>query len=140
MNKNELYHHGILGMKWGVRRYQNKDGSLTPAGKKRYNRDDWSDDAKAASDLKKKTVNQMSNAELRKLTERQQLERNYSSLNPSHIKKGLAIAGTVATALGTIVTLQQNGSKIIKMGQKAGSGIVSKIGRKLPIERAPLKG
>lgn len=33
-----LEHHGILGMKWGVRRYQNKDGSLTPAGKKRYSR------------------------------------------------------------------------------------------------------
>lgn len=33
---NELYHHGILGQKWGVRRYQNADGSLTPAGKKRY--------------------------------------------------------------------------------------------------------
>lgn len=33
---NELYHHGVLGMHWGVRRYQNKDGSLTPAGKKRY--------------------------------------------------------------------------------------------------------
>lgn len=32
----EIYHHGITGMKWGVRRYQNKDGSLTPAGKKRY--------------------------------------------------------------------------------------------------------
>lgn len=32
----ELYHHGVKGMKWGVRRYQNKDGSLTPAGKKRY--------------------------------------------------------------------------------------------------------
>lgn len=30
-----LYHHGVKGMKWGVRRYQNKDGSLTPAGKKR---------------------------------------------------------------------------------------------------------
>lgn len=32
---NELYHHGIKGQKWGVRRYQNKDGSLTAAGKKR---------------------------------------------------------------------------------------------------------
>lgn len=30
-----LYHHGIKGMKWGVRRYQNKDGALTPAGKRR---------------------------------------------------------------------------------------------------------
>ena len=31
-----LEHHGILGMKWGVRRYQNKDGSLTPEGRARY--------------------------------------------------------------------------------------------------------
>lgn len=34
----ELYHHGILGMHWGVRRYQNEDGSLTPAGKARFNK------------------------------------------------------------------------------------------------------
>lgn len=34
---NELYHYGIKGMRWGVRRYQYADGSLTPAGQKRYN-------------------------------------------------------------------------------------------------------
>lgn len=33
---NEIYHFGVKGMKWGIRRYQNTDGSLTAAGKKRY--------------------------------------------------------------------------------------------------------
>lgn len=37
MRQNELYHHGVKGMKWGVRRYQNYDGSYTRAGVKRFN-------------------------------------------------------------------------------------------------------
>lgn len=36
MSRDYLVHHGILGQKWGVRRYQNPDGSLTEAGKRRY--------------------------------------------------------------------------------------------------------
>ena len=49
---NELQHFGIKGMKWGVRRYQNKDGSLTPAGKKRY---DESDEEREKKEKSKKT-------------------------------------------------------------------------------------
>lgn len=36
MSLTEMYHHGIKGMKWNKRRYQNKDGSLTEEGKRRY--------------------------------------------------------------------------------------------------------
>ena len=64
LTSDEIYHHGIIGQKWGVRRFQNPDGSLTDAGKKRYNRNYSKDQAKKAlnyyKDQKKKydrTVN-----------------------------------------------------------------------------------
>ena len=53
---NELYHHGIRGMKWGVRRYQNKDGSLTPAGKKRMYREMFDSESKDLKERRKYTA------------------------------------------------------------------------------------
>lgn len=46
MKVTELRHHGIKGMKWGIRRYQNEDGTLTAEGAKRYNRDQRENAAK----------------------------------------------------------------------------------------------
>lgn len=46
MESPELMHYGVKGMRWGVRRYQNADGSLTNAGKKRYDRDIRENNAK----------------------------------------------------------------------------------------------
>ena len=51
--KYELYHYGVKGMRWGVRRWQNKDGSLTSAGKAR--RKNWTGEETYGRDLKRYT-------------------------------------------------------------------------------------
>lgn len=129
----ELYHYGVKGQKWGIRRYQNKDGSLTNAGQKRYNRDeakkrDWSDDAKSASALRGKSVNQMSNAELKKLNERTRLEQEYSRLNPNMAQKGWKYVAAAAGVMGTALAVYNNSNQIINIGKKAGNAIIDIAG------------
>lgn len=91
-----IVHYGILGMKWGIRRYQNKDGSLTPAGKKRLEKLDKerealignqsSRDSSSSSSTKK--VSEMSDEELRDAVMRLQLEQRYKELKPKHVSAG----------------------------------------------------
>lgn len=123
MTESELYHYGIKGMKWGVRKSRSRIGSPR---KKRSKTDGWSDDAKEAYRIKKKKVNQMSNAELRKVNERRNLERNYKQLNPNVVKRGVAVVATTAAALGTMAALYNNGSNLVKIGQKIVEGMKKK--------------
>lgn len=101
MGEYYLVHHGIRGMKWGVRRYQNKDGSLTPAGKKRLQKaqdeykalsgkkikttdDDKKKEASAESTPKIKSVKDMSDQELQREVTRLGLEDRYSQLTKNN--------------------------------------------------------
>lgn len=113
-----LYHHGILGQKWGIRRFQNSDGTYTEAGKKRRREDSYSEDYKKYESLKKKSPKEMSNNELKEFNKRAQLEQDYRRLNPNAIAKGLAIAGALSAATITLVNLYNNSSNLIKIGKK----------------------
>jgi hypothetical protein len=62
-----LKHHGILGMKWGVRRYQNEDGSLTPEGERRYYKNE-------KGEYKKRSHKEMKEYDERKAYERKGAE------------------------------------------------------------------
>ena len=116
-----LKHYGVLGMKWGVRRYQNKDGTLTSAGKKRYRERSKTDESH--EDYKRahtpKSIKSMSDAELRNRLNRLQMERQYSQLSSSNVSKGreyvqkiIKAGTTVATVTTTTLTLYNNVNKI----------------------------
>ena len=112
ISEDEIYHHGIKGMKWGVRRYQNKDGTLTAAGKKRRKSEDLSS---------------MSNEELRKKVNRMNNEQRYIDLTKSS-SSGLS---KTADGLDRVAKVGGNVNQIYKTskgdkdpyGKLAGQGI-----------------
>lgn len=126
---NELYHHGILGMKWGVRR--DRSHSTGPHRKKSR-----SEDSRDASAIKKKKLNQMSNAELKRVNERRRLEQEYSRLNPKSVSRGWKYVATAAGIMGTALSVYNSGSQLVQLGKKAGNGLVNVVGDQLLKELA----
>lgn len=99
---DELYHHGIKGMRWGIRRYQKEDGSLTPAGKKRKSESLHEDYIKSHT---RKSSKSMSDAELRSRINRLEMERKYTQLSTEHVNKGKAYVNKSIKALGSVAAL-----------------------------------
>lgn len=81
---NELYHHGIKGQKWGVRRYQYTDGSLTPAGKKRYFDIDNANMADRVSRIMGTKVKELTNTARTQITGKQYVD--------TYLKSGTTLA------------------------------------------------
>lgn len=131
MNNDELYHYGVPGMKWGVRRNhaQVRADTIKRETKKIGTAGDFSRNASTAfneasklvgraskstklSKKAKKEVSQMSDQELRARLNRINMEQEYASLNPSRISRG---ASRVSGALATIGSLAAIGGSIASM-------------------------
>ena len=131
MENSQLYHHGILGMKWGVRRFQNKDGSLTSAGKRHL---EQNSKAKQGNNKKKKghttnkgkSINELSDDELRKRINRLELEKRYEALSKKEQKAKLFDGKRFVTQVlensGKVVVTQLStyvmGNMVNKVAQK----------------------
>lgn len=137
MNNQELYHWGIKGMRWGRRRFQNKDGSLTPAGRERYDDDDDSSDRKdravksgKASEVEK-YKSKMSNEELQRAVNRINLERQLASLKEQEVQSGFDKFSSVMDKVGKVTNGVQRGLDLYNLAAKINNSVNAK--KKLPL-------
>lgn len=129
MSDNELRHYGIKGMRWGVRRYQNDDGSLTPSGKKRYSDDSQINSIKRNETPRKGLIQKRKD----KLTEHY-ISKGYKpnaakAMAEQRMKTEavLAVVGTVAVTAVAIKVARRIGQDYVDQTFKSGK-IIQNIG------------
>lgn len=138
MENKTLYHHGVKGMKWGVRK-DHKSGGSSGKGRTIKRKIVKSQDALEYEKLKKKKHTELSNEELRKVNTRGKLIQENKKINPGTIAKGVILVSSAAAILGAATKLYNNTNNVVRIGKteydkfvkNAGDRMVSELGEGL---------